>query len=155
MELLGFKLFEKKKPEASSQPAPPEANMVTHVDQQLAGHHQEIEKNVALATNQPSAPGSSVPAINNSPVNPMDVIQGADKVDPSAQTEAIINSTMPDSYKKATVGERFGDMKNAVDHLTGLDANRYTTADRFTEMIQKKSEEKAAILNPAELKKAA
>jgi hypothetical protein len=156
MELPRFlKIFEGQKVESSQTPIAPEIKLVP-IEQELDIHHSRIEDAVSRAVGEPQPKGSSIPTANMTPGNPLGVIQGLDKKPDSEVTATIIDSTMPDSYKKSSVGDKFGDMKNTLDHLTGLDANRYTSADKFAELIQKKAQAKAAILQPeGELKKAA
>ena len=135
MELLGFKLFEKKKTEASSQPVPPEANLVTHLDQELAGHHQAIEKNAALATNQEVFPGSSIPTANTIPGNPLMVIQGPTQENKLIARQQEIDATLPKDYETVKTG--FG---NTWDrNLLGKDG--MTSPDEF---LAKQAEREAA-----------
>lgn len=151
------KWFGKKNSEPVAQQATQEI-LTQNRDAQLAAHHTEIEQNIASATNEHIQPGSSVPIVNTQPQikSPLAVIQGPNPEDQRIETEAVIASTMPASYKKISVGDTFGSgMKNTIDHLTGLDSNRYTTAGKFTEVMKEKAQNQSAVLQPSELKKAA
>jgi hypothetical protein len=136
---------------------PVKDNEVRILDNELQNSHQIIEQNVQDATQESMSHGSSIPAINTNPMSPLSVIQGADHENVMTQRESEIDATMPDSFKKPTlgfVGKIFGSgVQKSVDHLAGLDANRYGDAVDFNQMKQKKAQEQAALND--ELKKAA
>jgi hypothetical protein len=137
MELLGFKLFEKKPPPA--QVVTPEVNPITVIDQQLAGHHQEIEKNAALATNQEVVPGSSIPTANTIPGNPLMVIQGPTQENKLIARQLEIDATLPKDYETVKTG--FG---NTWDrNLLGKDG--MTTPDEFLAKQAEREDAKKAV----------
>jgi hypothetical protein len=132
-KILDF-LSHKKAKEQPTYQAPVE-NHVTNLDDEFVKHHQQIESNAAIATQQPMAEGSSVPTANTVPGNPLMVIQGATPENQLAARQIEIDATLPKDYENTKTG--FG---NAWDrNLLGKDG--MTTPDEF---LAKQAEREAA-----------